>query len=419
MSAHLDDEVGLLNRQRPVASPVLLGAPGSRLVPLEIRAEHLLQIGKPGSLPRDRKDRPGRRHVFAHVGARRGLHFVEGIGIAADDAQQGALHVHPISLDGRGISAERSRCGDGDGRRDQGRREPRSAALCDSHGVLFRAGTSLGYLSGHQETVVVVVDFFEGEHVPEFSSHKPGTFCWPELVTTDQKGAVAFYRDVFGWDVDEQPIGPDATYSMFKMSGQNIGAAYGMDAQQRARGVPPHWVSYVSVASADEAAKRAKELGATVLMEPFDVMDVGRMAVLQDPTGAAFSGLAAEETFRRGHPGRAGGAVLDGAGDARHESRREILHVALWLDGEAHKVLSNEGTDQPGTGAPQGGMGDEAAGGNAVFRGRRGLRCAGGPRHTRGPRAWSPPPGLLSPGFSGSAASPLSGGLAGTKFAPK
>jgi len=114
-------------------------------------------------------------------------------------------------------------------------------------------------------------------------------FCWPELATTDQKGAVGFYRGVFGWNVNDQPIGPTETYSTFEMRGKPIGAAYTMKAEQRQQGVPPHWGSYVSVTSADDSVKRAKELGATVLAPPFDVMDIGRMAVLQDPTGAVFS----------------------------------------------------------------------------------------------------------------------------------
>jgi predicted enzyme related to lactoylglutathione lyase len=122
--------------------------------------------------------------------------------------------------------------------------------------------------------------------VPEFSSHPPGTFVWPELSTTDQKGAVAFYTKLFGWDVDEQPIGPTETYSMFKLRGKNVGAAY--TTRKEEQGVPPHWGSYVSVANADETVKRAQALGAKVFAPPFDVMDAGRMAVLQDPTGAVF-----------------------------------------------------------------------------------------------------------------------------------
>jgi predicted enzyme related to lactoylglutathione lyase len=124
--------------------------------------------------------------------------------------------------------------------------------------------------------------------VAEFSSHAPGTFSWPELATTDQKTGVAFYRDLFGWAVNEQQMGPDEVYTMFQMRGQPLAAAYTMRPEERQHGAPPHWNSYVTVASADDATKRAKELGGNVLAPPFDVMDVGRMAVLQDPTGAVF-----------------------------------------------------------------------------------------------------------------------------------
>src|SRR5438445_8768938 len=123
----------------------------------------------------------------------------------------------------------------------------------------------------------------------EVTSHQPGTFCWPELATTDQKSAVAFYRALFGWDVNEQPISSNETYSMFQLRGKPVAAGYTMRADQRQRGVPPHWASYITVASAEDAVKRAQELGATVLAAPFDVSDSGRMAVLQDPVGATFS----------------------------------------------------------------------------------------------------------------------------------
>ena len=122
----------------------------------------------------------------------------------------------------------------------------------------------------------------------EFSSHAQGTFCWPELATTDQKAAVAFYRALFGWDIQEQPIGPTEVYSMFKLRGKDVAAASTLQSEQRQQGVPPHWNAYVSVKNADESAKRAQELGGKVLAPAFDVMESGRMAVLQDPTGAVF-----------------------------------------------------------------------------------------------------------------------------------
>jgi uncharacterized protein len=124
--------------------------------------------------------------------------------------------------------------------------------------------------------------------VAEFTSHTPGTFSWPELSTTDQAGAVTFYRALFGWDVNEQPIGPTETYSMFQMRGKPVSAAYTMRPEEKQSGAPPHWNAYVTVANVDDSAKKAESLGAKVFAPPFDVMDAGRMSVLQDPTGAVF-----------------------------------------------------------------------------------------------------------------------------------
>jgi uncharacterized protein len=124
--------------------------------------------------------------------------------------------------------------------------------------------------------------------VAEFMSHAPGTFSWPELATTDQKGAVSFYRALFGWEVDESPIGPTETYSIFKIGGKDTAAACTMQEDEKKMGVPPHWNAYVTVTNTDESVKKAQELGGKVLVPPFDVMDHGRMAVLQDPTGAVF-----------------------------------------------------------------------------------------------------------------------------------
>src|SRR5437868_15338541 len=75
---------------------------------------------------------------------------------------------------------------------------------------------------------------------------------------------------------------------MFQLRGREVGAASALRDEERQHGVPPHWTSYIAVASADAAVKRAQELGGRVLAPPFDVMDAGRMAVLQDPTGAVF-----------------------------------------------------------------------------------------------------------------------------------
>ena len=121
----------------------------------------------------------------------------------------------------------------------------------------------------------------------ETPSFAPGTFCWVELGTTDSESAKKFYTSLFGWTFSDSPIGPDMVYTMLKLDGKDVGGLYQMGKEMQ--GIPPHWLSYVSVTSADESAAKAKELGGTLLKDPFDVFTVGRMAVVQDPTGAVFA----------------------------------------------------------------------------------------------------------------------------------
>lgn len=126
----------------------------------------------------------------------------------------------------------------------------------------------------------------------ETAGYKPGTFCWVELATTDGEAAKKFYTELFGWTGNDMPVGPGMTYSILLLDGQegkDVGALFQMTPEMRAQGIPPNWLSYVSVTNADESAAKAKELGATLMKEPFDVMEVGRMAVIQDPTGAVFA----------------------------------------------------------------------------------------------------------------------------------
>jgi predicted enzyme related to lactoylglutathione lyase len=120
------------------------------------------------------------------------------------------------------------------------------------------------------------------------SQYTPGTFSWTDLNTTDQEAAKSFYSGLFGWEFTGMPAGPDSIYSMAAIDGKWVGAISTQPQQQREAGVPPSWNSYIAVEDVAAAASRARELGATVHAEPFDVMEAGRMAVVQDPQGAWF-----------------------------------------------------------------------------------------------------------------------------------
>ena len=89
----------------------------------------------------------------------------------------------------------------------------------------------------------------------EKTKYEPGTFCWVELATKDGAAAKNFYASLFEWKVDDMPIPDGSVYSMLQKNGKQVGALYQLGPQQQ--GVPPHWNSYVSVASADASAAKA------------------------------------------------------------------------------------------------------------------------------------------------------------------
>jgi predicted enzyme related to lactoylglutathione lyase len=111
-------------------------------------------------------------------------------------------------------------------------------------------------------------------------SYEPGTFSWVDLSTSDAAGAKEFYGGLFGWEFEDAEIPGGGVYTMCRVGGDDVAAIVQQDER------PGHWNNYVTVASADETAAKAKQLGATVFEEPFDVLDAGRMAVFADPSGA-------------------------------------------------------------------------------------------------------------------------------------
>jgi predicted enzyme related to lactoylglutathione lyase len=132
------------------------------------------------------------------------------------------------------------------------------------------------------------------------TGYEPGTFSWVELATPDPGAAKGFYGDLFGWEPEDNPIPADAgggVYTILKLGGESVGALYEQMQDQRDAGIPPNWLSYVTVADADDAVARAKELGGAVQAGPFDVMTQGRMAVISDPSGAVFAVWQARDSI--------------------------------------------------------------------------------------------------------------------------
>ena len=117
----------------------------------------------------------------------------------------------------------------------------------------------------------------------ERTSYAPGTPCWVDLGTPDIDRAIEFYGGLFGWDVPEaENAEQTGGYRQAMLRGKPVAGM--MPLMQE--GQPPAWSSYVSVEDADATVATAKEAGATVFAEPMDVMELGRMAVFADPSGA-------------------------------------------------------------------------------------------------------------------------------------
>jgi predicted enzyme related to lactoylglutathione lyase len=122
--------------------------------------------------------------------------------------------------------------------------------------------------------------------MPERDGYIPGVPCWIDTSQPDPDAAVDFYSGLFGWEFqDVMPPGSPGKYFIARIRGRDV-AAVGSIPEQ----APPQamWNTYIWVDSADDAAAKARDAGGTVAMEPFDVMEAGRMAVCVDPEGAAF-----------------------------------------------------------------------------------------------------------------------------------
>jgi predicted enzyme related to lactoylglutathione lyase len=119
----------------------------------------------------------------------------------------------------------------------------------------------------------------------ERDEYAPGMPSWVDLGSPDIDGAADFYRGLFGWEATEPgPVEETGGYRMFEYKGRPVA---GLGPQVNPG--PPYWATYVTVADADDAVARVKQAGGTVFLEPMDVLDVGRMAVFADPTGAVIA----------------------------------------------------------------------------------------------------------------------------------
>ncbi len=143
----------------------------------------------------------------------------------------------------------------------------RGATLADPTGAVFSIWTSA------QD------DRADAEKTPV------GDWHWNELMTPDEKKALAFYEGVFGYTHDSMDMGPQGTYYLLKKGEVMRGGLM----RSPMPDTPPLWVPYVAVADCDATAAKASSLGAQVIVPPTDIPNVGRFATLIDAQGACIA----------------------------------------------------------------------------------------------------------------------------------
>lgn len=145
----------------------------------------------------------------------------------------------------------------------------RGAIVADPYGAVFGLWTSAN------------------EDRPDSATNATGDWCWNELWTPDEMGALAFYQRVLGYTHESMDLGPGGTYYLLKKDGMSR-AGLMRSAEPKAQSM---WLPYVAVAACDATADKARALGGQVLSPPTDIPGIGRFAVFADPVGAAIAVL--------------------------------------------------------------------------------------------------------------------------------
>ncbi len=117
--------------------------------------------------------------------------------------------------------------------------------------------------------------------------NKQGDFIWYELMTGDMDAAQEFYGELLGWSCADSGQ-PDMEYRMFSVGDAQIGGMMALTEEMTAGGAQPSWMGYISVDDVDASAESIKGAGGAVHLEPTDIPNIGRFAMVADPQGAYF-----------------------------------------------------------------------------------------------------------------------------------
>lgn len=122
----------------------------------------------------------------------------------------------------------------------------------------------------------------------EFEIPPHGAICWRELASNDLPRAIEFYSKLFDWQLPQTKI-TNIEYKEIVLDNTAVGGMMAIDENWGPTPPPSHWTTYIAVSDVEETAKRIEEEGGSVKVPSFEAPGVGRMAMVADPSGAAFS----------------------------------------------------------------------------------------------------------------------------------
>ena len=124
----------------------------------------------------------------------------------------------------------------------------------------------------------------------EFEKPKHGEICWRELNTQNLDAAAEFYKELFGWTLEQSKL-TSMRYEEIQMNGKAVGGMMEISEEwgENWQKIPSDWMSYIAVDDIAESVKKIKENGGSIRVAPFDAPGVGKMSVVTDPSGIAFS----------------------------------------------------------------------------------------------------------------------------------
>ena len=124
----------------------------------------------------------------------------------------------------------------------------------------------------------------------EFTIPKHGEICWRELTSQNIEKAKPFYQQLLGWKLEKSKVSP-VDYTEIHFGEKAVGGMMAIDKSwgEGWEHIPAHWMTYIAVDDCDETVEKIKSNGGSVCVPPFDAPNVGRISVVNDPSGATFS----------------------------------------------------------------------------------------------------------------------------------